>query len=68
MMTSSEQFGRSKDMWPDRRGLDLQAAVYMDPCVSHVLRCELVRRKAVGGRKARQSALLEVLQRKCRVR
>lgn len=68
MMISSEQLGRSKEMWPDGRGLDLQVAVYMDPCASHVLRCELIRRKAVGGRKVRQSALPEVLQRKCRVR
>ena len=68
MMMSSEQLGRSKEMWPDGRGLDLQVAVYMDPCASHVLRCELIRRKAVGGRKVRQSALLEVLQRKCKVR
>ena len=50
MMISSEQLGRSKEMWPDGRGLDLQVAVYMDPCASHVLRCELIRRKAVGGR------------------
>lgn len=67
-MMSSEQLGRSQEMWPNGRGLDLQLGVYMDPCASHMFGYELIRRKAVGGRKARQSALLEVLQRKCKVR
>ena len=67
-MTSSEQLGRSQEMWPNGRGLDLQLVVYTGPCASHMFGCELIRRKAFGGRKARQSALLEVFQRKCRVR
>lgn len=44
MMMSSEQLGRSKEMWPDGRALDLQVAVYMDACASHMLRCELTKK------------------------
>lgn len=57
---------QNKEMWPDGRALDLQVSVY-GPCANHMLRCGLTDQKAAGGRKARQSALLEVLQRKCRV-